>query len=412
MTADPPRSKNRIHASTFILITMFLDAMGIGIIIPVTPDLIQELSIENLGQAAIIGGYLSAIYAVMQFLCSPTLGNLSDRFGRRPVILFSLFALGIDYIIMGFAPTLLVLFIGRLLAGIAGATHSTANAYMADISSPEDRTKNFGLVGAAFGLGFIAGPVIGGMVAEFGTRAPFFAAAALVGLNFLYGMFVLPETLSQDKRRDFLWKRANPVGAVMQAFKIPGMLMFFAAFFLYQLSNMVYPSVWAYYTKENFSWTAAQVGISLGAFGAMYALVQGGVIRLILAKLRESHTAVLGLVITVIGMLIMVFIDEGWMIYAVLPLTALGGVVVPALSGVMSRSVSEDAQGELQGALSSIMGITLIISPVMMTQIFGFFTSASSSVYLPGGVFGVSAVIAMLSGIPLFFALRQTRRSK
>ncbi|MBL4783851.1 MAG: TCR/Tet family MFS transporter, partial [Cohaesibacteraceae bacterium] len=373
---------------------------------------IQELSIENLGQAAIIGGYLSAIYAVMQFLCSPTLGNLSDRFGRRPVILFSLLALGIDYIIMGFAPTLLVLFIGRLLAGIAGATHSTANAYMADISSPEDRTKNFGLVGAAFGLGFIAGPVIGGMVAEFGTRAPFFAAAALVGLNFLYGMFVLPETLSQDKRREFLWKRANPVGTIIQAFKIPGMLMFFAAFFLYQLSNMVYPSVWAYYTKENFSWTAAQVGISLGAFGAMYALVQGGVIRLILAKLRESHTAVLGLVVTVIGMLIMVFIDEGWMIYAVLPLTALGGVVVPALSGVMSRSVSEDAQGELQGALSSIMGITLIISPVMMTQIFGYFTSTSSSVYLPGGVFGVSAVIAMLSGIPLFFALRQTRRSK
>lgn len=400
------------HATRFIFITMFLDAMGIGLIIPVMPDLITEVSASNLSQAAILGGYLSFIYAFMQFLAAPTIGNLSDRFGRRPVLLISLAALGIDYIIMGLAPTLTLLFIGRLIAGIAGATHATANAYVADVSPPEQRAQNFGLIGSAFGFGFVAGPVIGGFVAEMGTRAPFFCAAGLVLLNFVYGLIVLPETVRPEKRRAFSWKRANPVGAFLQAFRIPGMTWFFVALFLYQLAQHVYPSIWVYYTKEAFRWGNSEVGISLGVFGISYALVQGWLIRKFLARLSESRVALWGLLLNALGMASLLFVTEGWVIYILLPFTALGGLAAPAMNGVMSRCVAEDAQGELQGAIASIIGMTTILSPLMMTQLFSYFTADGAAYYLPAGVFGIAALITLAALIPLQYALTKQPRMR
>ncbi|MCT4655628.1 MAG: TCR/Tet family MFS transporter [Cohaesibacter sp.] len=407
MSQTPEKNTKAIW---FILFTVFLDAMGIGIIMPVLPDLIQDISGTNLGQAAILGGYLSFIYAFMQFLAAPTLGNLSDRYGRRPVLLVSLAMLGLDYIIMGFAPNFALLFIGRLIAGIAGATHSTASAYIADVSAPDKRSQYFGLIGAAFGIGFVAGPIIGGLVAEFGTRAPFFAAAILVLINFFYGLFILPESLAKEKRRPFEWKRANPAGSLLQAMKIPGLLLFFAAFFLYHLAEHVYPSIWVYYGKEAFAWSSAEVGLSLGVFGIFYAAVQAGLIRYLLRIMKESSVALLGLLLNAMGMAGLLFITQSWILFAYLPFTALGGIVNPALQGIMSRSVSEEAQGELQGALASILGVTTILSPLIMTQIFNLFTTPDTSYYHPAGVFGIAAIITLFAIPVLWKALKTHAR--
>ena len=410
MTTNEQASDSKTHLAYFAFITVFLDAMGIGIILPIMPDLIQELTDASLSQAAIYGGYLSFVYAFMQFLTGPTLGNLSDRYGRRPILLISLAALGLDYIIMGFSPTIWLLAIGRLIAGIAGATHSTAYAFIADISAPGERTKNFGFVSAAFGFGFIAGPVIGGLIAEFGTRAPFFAAAALVLLNFLYGLFILPETLPKEKRRPFSWRRSNPVGAFLQAMVIPGMLLFFAAFFVYNLAGHIYPAIWPYYTREAFEWGSREIGFSLGVFGLFYALVQIFLIRLMLAKFRESTVALIGVVLEALGMIGLLFIFEGWILFLFLPITALGGVAAPAMQGLMSSRVADDAQGELQGAISSIMAITTILSPLIMTQIFAFFTQQGTSYYHPAGAFGFAAILTLLVLFPLRKAIIGTSR--
>ena len=410
MTAPVSKAKAHSHSAYFAFTTVFLDAMGIGLILPVIPDLIRELTEATVREAAIYGGYLSFIYALMQFLTGPTLGNLSDRFGRRPILLISLGALAIDYVIMGLAPTLWLLFIGRLIAGIAGATHATAFALTADISTPEERTKNFGMVSAAFGFGFIAGPVIGGLVAEFGTRAPFFAAAGLVMLNFLYGLLILPETLPAEKRRPFEWKRSNPVGAFRQAAFIPGMILFFIAFFIYNLAGLIYPAIWPYYTIEAFDFSSREIGLSLGVFGLFYALVQMVLIRLMLKKFRESTLAIIGIILEALGMACLLFIFEGWIVFLFLPITALGGIAAPAMRGLMSSRVSDDAQGELQGATASIEAVTTILSPLIMTRLFAFFTVAGTSYYHPAGAFGIAAILTLTALIPLRRAIKTTSR--
>lgn len=406
--ARPADSQN--HSISFAFITVFLDAMGIGVIIPVIPDLIQELSQTSISEAAIIGGYLSFIYALMQFLVGPTLGNLSDRFGRRPILLISLAALAIDYVIMGLAPTLLLLFIGRFIAGIAGATHATAFALTADLSTPDQRTKNFGLVSAAFGFGFIAGPIIGGLVAEFGTRAPFFAAAGLVFINLLYGLFVLPETLKAENRRPFEWKRSNPVGAFLQAMVIPGLVFFFLAFFIYQLAGNVYAAIWPYYTKEAFGFSSREIGFSLGIFGIFFALAQIFLIRFMLSKYKESTVAIIGIILEAVGMAGFLFIFEGWILFLYLPFSALGSVAAPAIQGLMSRRVGDDAQGELQGAISSILAVTTIFSPLLMTQLFAFFTQQGTGHYHPAGAFGVAAILTFLVLLPLRRGIASTKK--
>ena len=397
------------RAAAFVVVTVLIDAMGIGIIMPVMPDLIRELTDLPLGAAALWGGYLSFVYALMQFAFGPTLGNLSDRFGRRPVLLLSLFALAVDYLIMGFAPTLWLLFAGRALAGVAGATYSTANAYMADVSPPDRRAQNFGLIGAGFGVGFVAGPLIGGLAGELGTRAPFFVAAALAMINFAYGALVLPETLAPENRRRFDWRRANPLGAARQIAGMPTIAWFFVAIFLFNLAHFAYPAVWSFYTKEAFAWSNAQIGLSIAIVGISFAVAQGWLIRLILPRLGEVGTAFWGFIVSIAGLVLLGLATEGWMVYAIIPFTGLGALITPAMTALMSRRVPADAQGELQGALSGVLGVTLIISPVLMTQTFGYFTSAGAPVYLPGAPFLAAAALMALALVPFSMGVQRIR---
>ena len=394
------------HAAMFVFLTVCLDSIGIGIIIPVLPDLIRELAGLGLDGAAIWGGWLSFSYAIMQFIFGPLIGNLSDRFGRRPVLLASLGILAIDYLIMALAPSLLVLFIGRIMAGIAAATYSTCNAFVADVSKPQDRAKNFGLLGAGFGLGFIIGPVIGGVVAELGTRAPFYAAAGFALINFCYGLFVLPESLVAEKRRKFEWQRANPLGAFKHMRKVPTVAWFLVAIFLFDIAHFVYPAVWAYYTKEMFAWSSAEVGFSLAVVGVAMVVVQGWLIRLILPWLGDVRTTIVGLVINAVTLTMVAFTSEGWWIYILLPIVSLGAVVTPALTGLMSNRIADDSQGELQGAMTSITAVTLVISPVVMTQLFGYFASPAAPVYFPGAPFLAAAIMSLAALVPLAIGLK------
>ncbi|NOX72758.1 MAG: TCR/Tet family MFS transporter [Alphaproteobacteria bacterium] len=382
---------------TFLLITVALDSIGIGIIMPVMPDLLIELGATGLSQAATWGGAMAAVFAVMQFLFGPTIGNLSDRFGRRPVLLVSLAAMSVDYIIMGFANSVWILVIGRIIGGITSATQSTASAYMADISSPEEKAQNFGLIGAAFGVGFILGPLLGGLLGELGPRAPFFAAAALAAANTIFGLIVLPETVTDAIRRPFSWRRANPVGAFRHMGKLPGVRRLMLVFFFYNIAFFVYPSVWAYFTQERFGWEPSMVGVSLAVFGASMAIVQGGLIRVVIPRLGEHRTVILGFSITVVAFLIYSLAYEGWQIFVLAPLTSLGVIAGPALQGIMSRTARDDQQGELQGILTSISALSVIISPLMMTNVFAYFTREGTPFYLPGAPFILSMGLVLLA---------------
>ncbi len=403
----PAAAPVRRHATLFVFVTVLIDAIGIGIIIPVMPDLLTELSDLPLSQAAYWGGYLSFVYAMMQFLFGPTLGNLSDRFGRRPVLLASLTALCLDYVVMGLAPTLWLLFVTRAIAGIAGATFSTANAYVADVTPPEARAQNFGLMGAGFGLGFVIGPVIGGFAGEFGTRVPFFVAAALAGLNVAYGLFVLPESLDPQNRRAFSWARANPLGVARKIAAMPTVAWFFAALFLFNLAHFVYPAIWSFYTKEAFRWSSAEIGLSLAFVGIGFAVVQGLLIRRLIPAFGEARTAIAGFLVNVAAFLGLAFATAGWVVYALMPLAALGAIVTPALTGLMSNRIPDDAQGELQGAMSSIAGITMIITPLMMTQLFGQFTAREALPYFPGAPFLAAAVLMAAALVPFMIGLNK-----
>ena len=325
------------------------------------------------------------------------------------MLLVSLLALAVDYLIMGFAPTLWLLFAGRALAGIAGATYSTANAFIADVSPPDRRAQNFGLIGAGFGVGFIAGPLIGGLAGELGTRAPFFVAAALAMINFAYGALVLPETLAPENRRRFDWRRANPLGAARQIASMPMIAWFFLAMFLFDLAHHSYPAVWSFYAKEAFAWTNAEIGLSLAIVGVSFAVAQGWLIRIVIPRLGETGTAFWGFAVSIAGLVLFGVATEGWMVYAIIPFTGLGALITPAMTALMSRRVPADAQGELQGALTGVLGVTLIISPVLMTQIFGHFTSASAPAYLPGAPFLAAAVLMALALVPFSLGVRRIR---
>lgn len=311
----------------FIFVTVALDAIGLGIIIPVLPDLLQEVMDVSVGSAARWGGLLATSYAITQFVFGPMLGSLSDRYGRRPVLLLGLIFLCIDYLIMGFASTIWWLLIGRLLAGAAGSTYVTANAVIADISPPETRAANFGMVGAAFGIGFILGPVIGGLLGELGTRAPFFAAAGLAAINFLFGFFVLRETLTDNNRRAFSWSKSNPFAAIMMVKRFPALGWIFLSLFLFQIGHFVYPAIWAYWGKEVLDWSAFDIGVSLAAVGVGFAVVQGWMIRLVLPRFGETRTTVFAFAVTIASLLAFGFIETTLMVYVVLPLTSLGALL-------------------------------------------------------------------------------------
>ncbi len=399
-------------AIVFLLITVVIDAMGVGLIMPVTPDLIRELLDADLSEAALWGGALSASFAVMQFLFGAAIGNLSDRFGRRPVLLASLFVITIDYIVMGLTQSIWILLLGRLVAGVASATQSTAAAYMADISPPEKKAANFGLLGAAFGIGFIIGPMLGGLLGEFGSRTPFFAAAVLAFCNLIFGYYILPETVTDKIRRPLEWRRMNPLKALYYVGNLPGVGSLLAMFFFYQLAFFVYPSVWAYYTQEKFGWAPWDVGLSLAAYGLGIAVVQGGLIRIVVPKLGEWRTVVLGMSISIIAFLSFGFVTAGWVIYILIPFSSLGMIAQPALQGIMSKSVTDNAQGELQGVLTGVAAIASIIGPLIMTGIFGHFTRASTAIYAPSAPFYLAAILDGVALVIFIGAWRYFKRLK
>ena len=391
------------NALPFIFITMLIDVIGLGIIIPVLPKLIQQMTGENLSVAARYAGWLTFAYASMQFLFSPIIGGLSDRYGRRPVLLISLFGFGIDYLLMGFAPTIVWLFIGRLISGISGASFTTATAYIADISPPEKRAQNFGLIGGAFGLGFIIGPVLGGLLGQYGARIPFFAAAGLALINATYGYFILPESLSKDHRRPFEWKRANPIGSLKRLSKYPLILSLVVSLIFIYLASHATQSTWTFYTMEKFGWNEKMVGYSLGFVGLMIAIVQGGLIRIVIPKIGKKKSIYFGLTLYVIGFLCFAFATKGWMMFAFVVPFSLGGICGPALQGVMSEQVPANEQGELQGALTSLISVTSIVGPLMMTNLFSYFTSADAPIQFPGAPFLMGAILTLFS---VFFAVR------
>lgn len=387
------------RATAFILITILLDTIGFGIVAPVLPELIMELTGEGIGAAARYAGWLFFAYGLMQLFFAPIIGSLSDRFGRRPVLLFSLAAFGLDYILMGLAPTLTWLFIGRILAGIFGATYATASAYVADVSPAEERAKNFGLIGATWGIGFMIGPVVGGLLGEYGSRLPFFVSAAVALLNVVYGFFVLPETLAKEARRPFVFTRANPVGAIRQMRRYPVVIGLFFSMMFYQVAHDANPSTWTFFTMLKFGWSERDVGLSMGAVGLMMAIVQAGFIGVVLARLGERTAVVTGYLLMALAYMGFAYASQSWMMYAFMIPFALGSIVTPAIRGILSNQVPDNAQGELQGAISSLISLASLVAPIFMTQLFSYFTSDSAPFYFPGAPFLAAAVLVLISTV-------------
>ncbi len=398
--------KNRKAAVGFIFITLLIDVMGFGIIIPVLPDLIRELTGQGYSEASRTGGFMLAAFAVMQFIFSPILGGLSDKFGRRPVLLFSLFGFAIDYLILAFAPTIAWLFIGRIIAGITGASFTTASAYIADVSPPEKRAQNFGMIGAAFGLGFIIGPAIGGLLGEFGSRIPFFVAAGLTFLNWLYGYFILPESLPKENRRKFEWRRANPVGTLLKIFSYPAIRGLIVSMVLIYVAAHAVQSNWNFFTMYRFGWSEGMVGLSLSVVGVLIAIVQGGLIRLIIPRIGMKKSVYAGFIFNALGFILFAFATEGWMMFAILSVYCLGGIAGPALQGIISSQVPPNEQGELQGGLTSLMSATTIFGPVLMTNLFATFTADQAPFYFPGAPFFAGALLTIASVIVVLSTLR------
>ncbi len=401
----------RNAALGFIFITILIDVIGFGIIIPVLPALIRQLTGGDITVAAKYGSWLTFAYAIMMFISSPFVGSLSDRYGRRPILLLALAGLGIDYLVQAFSPTMTLLFVGRLIAGVTGASFTTASAYIADVSTPEKRAQNFGMVGVAFGLGFIIGPAIGGFCSELGkhmghtgsfdwtTRLPFVVAAAFSFINVLYGFFVLPESLLPENRRKFDIRRANPIGTLKQLKRYKILVGLSASYFLLNLGAHALQSNWSYYTIYKFNWSPLMVGISLAVVGILVAIVQGGLIRITIPKLGEKNSVFTGLSFYVAGMLLFAFANQAWMMFVFLVPYCLGGLGGPAMGGIMANQVPDNEQGELQGALSSLTSITAFIGPLLMNNLFAYFTGPNAPFKfagmpsIAGGLCGLLAIL-------------------
>jgi len=399
-------ARNKKAAIGFIFITLLIDVIGLGIIIPVVPKLLQQLlGSTDISKASQYGGWLTFAYASMQFLFSPILGNLSDKYGRRPVLLFSLFGFGIDYLFLSFAPSIVWLFVGRIIAGITGASFTTASAYIADISTPENRAQNFGMIGAAFGLGFIIGPLLGGLLGEYGARIPFLVSAGLALANWLYGYFVLPESLDTAHRRPFEWRRANPLGSIKQLKKYPAVGGLIISLLLIYLAGHAVQSNWSFFNIEKFHWTPKMIGISLGAVGLLVATVQGGLIRIINPKIGNEKSVYFGLGLYALGLLLFSFASESWMMFVFLIPYCLGGIAGPALQSIISGHVPSNEQGELHGALTSLISVTSIVGPLLMTNSFAYFTGPHQPFYFPGIAFFIGAIFMVTSAVLAYRAL-------
>lgn len=402
---------NRKAAIGFIFITLLVDVMGWGLIIPVMPKLIAELKHISINEASAYGGLLLSSFAITQFLFAPVIGNLSDKFGRRPVLLFSLLGFGIDYIILALAPNYGWLFVGRVIAGITGASFTTAAAYIADISTAETRTKNFGMIGAAFGLGFVIGPALGGLLAGLGTRAPFYAAATLCLINTLYGYFVLPESLPKENRRAFEWKKANPFGSLQFLRHTPGIGKMALCFFLIYLASQAVQGNWSFFTIHRFGWKESMVGISLAVVGVLVGAVQAGLTRVINPKIGNTNSIYAGLLLYTLGLVLFAFASQTWMMFAFLIPYCLGGIANPSLQATIATYVAPNQQGQLQGALTSLMSLSTIIGPLIMNNLFTYFTSDKSPFYFPGVSFLLGALFMLTSAVIAFLILHTKKES-
>jgi DHA1 family tetracycline resistance protein-like MFS transporter len=392
------------------VVTVVIDMMGFGMVMPVLPFLLSDLTGKSVEDVAVYGGALTALYAVMNLLAGPTLGGLSDRYGRRPVLLVSLAMLGIDFLVMGFAHSLWVLVIGRALSGVFAATHSTAFSYIADVTEPEERGKAFGLVGAAFGVGFIVGPAVGGLLGQIDPRAPFFAAAGLAFLNVAYGLFVLPESLPRENRRAFDWRRANPLGAARHFSKLPRVAWFLVALAFFTFGQWVYPATWSYHSAVRYGWDTGQIGWSLALVGVGAALVQGGLVGWLIKRVGPSRAALTGLGFSTAGYLLYSVAGQPWMVFAIVPVSALAGFFLPAINAMMSAEVARDAQGELHGAAGSLQSLVQIVSVVAMTQVFQAFNAKDAAVSLPGAAFLLAALMNAVCLV--FFVIGMRRRAR
>lgn len=402
-------SSKKSAAIGFIFITMLIDIIGIGIIIPVIPKLLQELNHSDISEAAQLGGWLAFAYAFTQFLCAPLMGSLSDKYGRRPVLLTSLMAFAVDYLVLALAPSVPWLFVGRIIAGVTGASISTAMAYISDVSTPENKAKNFGLIGAAFGIGFIIGPVIGGLLGQYGSRVPFYAAAALCFVNFIYGYFVLPESLIPEKRRAFEWKAANPIGSLMRLKKYPIIIGLVAAmFFMYFASHAVHGN-WSFYTMYRFNWDERMVGISLGVIGLLVAIVQGGLVRYVNPRIGNGKSILIGFSLNTLGLLLIAFAAQQWMMFVFLIPYCMGGLAGPAIQSEITNHVPANEQGQIQGTLASLNSATATFGPLVMTSVFYYFTHNSAPFKFSGAPFILAFFLMLCAVIFAYKGLKKTK---
>jgi MFS transporter, DHA1 family, tetracycline resistance protein len=394
-------------AVIFIFITLFLDIFGIGLVVPVLPGLVEELQGGSVEAASHAVGWLGALYALMQFVLSPILGSLSDRFGRRPVILVSLLGSALDYLLLAWAPSLAWLFVGRIISGITAANFSAASAYIADVTSPEKRAAGFGMIGAAFGLGFIAGPAVGGLLGEYGLRLPFLVAAGVTALNWIYGVFVLPESLTPENRRAFDWHSLNPFKSLAALARWPVVSGLAGAQFLMNLSHNIYPSLWVLYTGFRYGWSTQTVGLSLCVVGLTSAIVQGALAGNIIRRMGERKAVLFGLGLMSIAMVSYGLASEGWMIFAIIVLGSVGGVAGPAEQSLISQAVPADEQGAVQGALNSLASVAGVIGPILWTWIFAASLGTHGSIRFPGLAFIIAGILTLIS---LAIAVRVLKR--
>jgi DHA1 family tetracycline resistance protein-like MFS transporter len=432
MSAAPPSTltagtrKLGKNAFFFIIVTVFIDMMAFAVIMPSMPELMAELLYGKdalleakslavagtklpleamLSNAAPWGGYITMVYAIMNFLSAPILGGLSDRFGRRPILLISIGTLAIDFVIMGFAHAIWLLFLGRVLSGISGATHSTAGAYIADVTEPHQRAQAYGMLGAAFGLGFILGPAIGGFLGQFDARFPFFASAGLAFINFCYGFFVLPESLGHEHRRKFDWRRANAFGTFAHLAKVPYLAWFMLALGLFNFGHWVYPATFSYFGAVRYGWDPAMLGWSLAAVGVGSAIVQGVLVGPVIKQFGPTRTTVFGFLICTVTFAAYAAATQGWMVFLIIPFGALAGVIGPSINQIMSVRTPKNAQGELQGAIASVQSLANVFAPLVMTQTFHYFTAPGAPVFFPGAAFTLASIVCAISLLPLMRGL-------
>lgn len=388
----------------FILATLVIDAMGVGIVFPIMPDLMDRVGADDTAEGALWGGILMSAYAAAMFLFGPIVGSLSDAYGRRPILIAALATLTIDYLIMALAETYWMLLIGRILAGMAGATYIAATAYIADISEPEERAARFGMVGAAFGIGFVLGPALGGVASGWDIAAPFWIAAGLSALNVAFGVFILPESLKPENRRPFGRRDLNPFGSIVRAFLVPGLAVPLICIFVFEIANLVYPTLWAFWGRETFGWDGVTIGLTLSAYGILIAVVQAGILPQLTRRFGDYRTLLIGTAAAVIGLVGFGFAGAVWAVAILMPIAALADMSPPILTAFAANRVSEDQQGLVQGVIASLSSVAAVVAPLALTGVFESFVSGDG-LYLPGAPFLVAALLILVT-LPLVFKLK------